>query len=83
MSAVIPEETYVKKLTIVALEFAMLAGIALALFMVPRDTPLLTFGICSGGVFLLGNIALFIKARQVRSNPPAGLSAAREYCSLH
>ena len=55
-----------KTSTIIFLEVGMLLGIVMSAFMVPRSTPLLRFGIIGGGAFLLGNIALFAQARQLR-----------------
>jgi hypothetical protein len=44
-----------KTSTIIFLEVGMLLGIVMSAFMVPRSSPLLRFGIISGGAFLLGN----------------------------
>jgi hypothetical protein len=56
----------------------MLLGIVAALFMVPPSTPLRTFGIISGAVFLLGNVLLISKVRSVRDTVPQGLSPERK-----
>src|SRR5690242_16561053 len=64
-----------KTSTIIFLEVGMLLGIVMSAFMVPRSTPLLRFGIISGGAFLLGNITLFAQqgsfARNTFSYIPA------------
>ena len=66
-----------KKITVVGVEIGMLLGIVAAVFMVPRSTPLLTFGLLSAVILVLGNILLFIKIRQVSTGEPQGLSAER------
>jgi hypothetical protein len=66
-----------KKFKIVVIEIGMLLGIVAAAFMVPRNTPLLTFGVISGAVLVLGNVLLVVKMRQVRNAAVQGLSAER------
>jgi predicted membrane channel-forming protein YqfA (hemolysin III family) len=61
---------------IAILEIAMLAGIVVALFTVPRDTPLRTFIVISVALFLLANILLFKKLR--RSDLPKATSSSSE-----
>ena len=53
-----------KKKTILVVELAMLLGIVMSAFTVPRSTPLLTFLIISGAVFVLGNVLLFKKTKE-------------------
>jgi hypothetical protein len=53
-----------KKSVVILFEIAMLLGIAGAAFMVPRNTPLLTFLIISCAVFLLGNVLLFNRVKR-------------------
>jgi hypothetical protein len=48
----------------------MLLGIVAAAFMVPRSTPLLTFGIINGAVFVLANALLIRQKTQVRDGQP-------------
>lgn len=54
-----------KIISVVALEIGMLLGIVAAALMVPRSTPLLTFGIISGTAFVLGNVLLAVRMTQV------------------
>jgi hypothetical protein len=66
-----------KKITIVAVEMGMLLGIVAAAFLVPRSTPLLTFGLISGTFWIAGNLLLL---RRVVSDPEkkgGGLSPRR------
>lgn len=66
-----------KKKTIIFLEICMLLGIVLSALTVPRNTPLLTFGIISGIAFVLGNILIFRRIKQARTNsrPPVAPTA--------
>jgi hypothetical protein len=52
---------------IVIFEAGMLAGILVALFIVPRDTPLRTFLIVSIAIFALGNVLLVRRLRRTES----------------
>jgi hypothetical protein len=54
-----------KKSMIVIIELGMLGGIVLALFLVPRSTPLLTFLLASLACFAVGNFLLFRKIKQI------------------
>jgi hypothetical protein len=74
-------ENYMKKSMVVAIEIGMLLGIIVAALTVPRRTPLVTFLVISGGVFVLGNVFLFKRARQASSeeNSPNNESESRLY----
>jgi hypothetical protein len=63
---------------LVLIEIGMLLGIVAAAFMVPRSTPLLTFGIISGAVFVVGNVLLISKMRQKSVGEKQALSPQRE-----
>ena len=62
---------------IVMIEIGMLLGIVAAAFMVPRSTPLLTLGVISVGVIVLGNILFVNTMRQARDTNMQGLSSER------
>ncbi|HJW98881.1 MAG TPA: hypothetical protein VJ453_01915 [Terriglobales bacterium] len=56
------------------IEIGMVLGIVSAAFIVPRSTPLITFGIISGVVLVLGNVLLITNIRRVSSEEARGLS---------
>jgi hypothetical protein len=56
-----------KKSTIVFIELGMLAGIVIVGYTLPDSTPLRTFLIASGVCFASGNVLLFRKLKQVKS----------------
>jgi hypothetical protein len=60
------------KLAIVAIELGMIGGMVVGLYLVPESTPLPTFLIASGVCFVTGNVLLFRKVRQNKSDVPAG-----------
>ena len=63
-----------KLLTVVVFEVAMLLGILVALFTVPRKTPLMTFTITSVVIFILGNIVLVRSLKRVQTEPSTDAS---------
>jgi hypothetical protein len=54
-----------KRSTIVFIELAMLAGIIIAGYSLPGRTPLRVFLIASGACFMVGNILLARKIKQI------------------
>lgn len=63
-------------IVVTIIEVAMLLGIIVAVFTLPRSTPLSTFSIISSAVFLTGNVLLF---RRLKPKAPIGdTSDARE-----
>jgi hypothetical protein len=56
-----------KRSTIVFIELGMLAGIIIAGYTLPGRTPLRVFLIASGACFVVGNIFLARKIKQIKS----------------
>ena len=67
-----------KKLTVVFIEIGMLFGVIAAAFMVPRNTPLLTFGVISCAIFALGNVLIIKEIRRSGSDGKQTLTPKRE-----
>ena len=66
-----------KAIAVVGIELGMLAGIVTAAFVVPRSTPLLTFGIISVAPFAVGNLLLLRSMRQAHAGDGRGIGARR------